>query len=309
MTEDELLECWLSISHLQDSLTDQHAPGGRYDIASRHKQIVFFGKSADPKNSSADEQSWYADQEKVVRRQVRPQWWLFFATIGAVCAAIITIHVLNSTLIETGKTTAQAQRQADAANTQARIAQEEFVQSKRPWVGTIGNSDLVDITIPYGPVGKKPIPLKFKAIRMCMQVLGPSPARAEFTGFPFFAPPVFPESKNALPDNRLNDCKDAYWRAQGVFDGWMTIHAFAPVLLFPNYAPICPAFPIMETANKDFSKVISQQRKDGKGLYFMGCIDYEGPMHLHYQTQVCRYYNPDYAVSAVTTCPSYDTAY
>jgi hypothetical protein len=155
----------------------------------------------------------------------------------------------------------------------------------------------------YG-AAPKPEQVSFDSVRICVKNVGPTPARMERYGMGKFAPPLSPGDEDEVPKG-IVDCKHQYSIAQGIFEGKLTFAGFPPNLILPNQES-CAEFWIYETANKKGE--ITKERQRGNGLYLVACIDYMSAMHLHYQTQVCRYYDPTRDKLKLFVCPGYDYA-
>jgi hypothetical protein len=83
---------------------------------------------------SAYERQWRTLQQGVWERQVRIAKWLNWITAIAAGVGLGGLAILYLSLKSTDKTVGAAIRQADAAATQAYIAQQQLMLSERPWI-------------------------------------------------------------------------------------------------------------------------------------------------------------------------------
>jgi hypothetical protein len=93
----------------------------------------------------AENPKWSDEERTYYRRYLRTQKTIVLITLGGVALALFTLRALN-------KSVSAANRQADAAATQARTAQKEFELSERPWISAdpIQFSDLTFDKSGYG---------------------------------------------------------------------------------------------------------------------------------------------------------------
>jgi hypothetical protein len=103
----------------------QSAEQEQHNIAPPHSSPVY---------PTTDEQQWRALQKGIWERQICVAKWLNWITVGAAAVGFVGLVILYRTLIDTDKALTVANRQADAAATQAQSAQQEFELSERPWI-------------------------------------------------------------------------------------------------------------------------------------------------------------------------------
>jgi hypothetical protein len=95
--------------------------------AARNTTLIFETRQTGPTKPEAESPKWSDEERTYYRRYLRTQRAIVLITLGGIALALFTLRALN-------KSVSAANRQADAAATQAQTARQEFELSERPWV-------------------------------------------------------------------------------------------------------------------------------------------------------------------------------